>query len=365
MRKVADNVRKVSSFNIKSYIYRQMRIKLKPLSQQVIVITGASSGIGLATAREAALRGAKLVVVSRNEDLLRSLTHELQQQGCQAIHVVADVGVEAEVHHVADRAIEHFGGFDTWVNNAGVSIYGSLDDPTTEENRRLFDTNFWGVVYSSLIARKHLRQRGGAIITVGSLASDIGTPVQGMYSASKHAIKGFIDALRVETEKEGAAVSITLIKPASINSMLPGNARNYMPEKPSLPPPVYAPEVVGNAILYAAEHPIRDIFAGDSAVVGSNLAHFSPRFIDKIMQTFAISYQKSKEKEDRSNTGNLFRPADKDTLQVSPDRKGVVFAHSPYTKAVTTWKRPLLAIGATAVLLGLLRYKRSHRLQQN
>lgn len=332
-----------------------MRVKLKPLSRQVIVITGATSGIGLVTARQAAQRGARLVVASRNKQALQSLVDELAQQGCEAIAVVADVGIEADVHRIVDAAIGHFGSFDTWVSNAGVSIYGSLDDPTTEENRRLFDTNFWGVVYGSLAARKHLRQHGGAIITVGSLASDIGTPVQGMYSASKHAIKGFIEALRVETEDEKAPVSITLIKPASVNSMLPSHARSYMPVMPSLPPPVYTPKVAAEAILYAAEHPVRDIFVGEPAVLGSTVGHHAPRLMDKILRGFAIPFQKKDEPDLRTNTGNLFAPAESDSLQASPNRAGITFGISPYTKVVTTWKRPLLAAGAVGLMILLLR----------
>lgn len=338
-----------------------MRSSLKPLSRQVVVITGASSGIGLVTAREAARRGASLVVVSRNEQALASLTKELQQQGCAAIAVVADVGVETDVQRIVSRTIEHFGRFDTWVNNAGVSIYGSLDDPTTDENRRLFDTNFWGTVYGSLAARKHLRQHGGAIICVGSLASDIGTPVQGMYSASKHAIKGFVEALRVETENEKAPVSITLIKPASINSMLPSHARSYMKVMPSLPPPVYAPKVVADAILYAAEHPTRDVFVGEPAVAGSMVGHHAPRLMDKVLRMFAIPYQKKDVPDHRTDTGNLFAPAENDSLQASPDREGITFEHSLYTKAATTWKRPLLVAGTLGALIGLLQYRRHER----
>lgn len=336
-----------------------MPLTLKPLSRQVVVITGASSGIGLVTAREAARRGARLVVVSRNEQALAQLIAQLRQQGCDAIAVVADVGVEADVHRIVARTIEHFGRFDTWINNAGVSIYGSLDDPTTEENRRLFDTNFWGTVYGSLAARKHLRRHGGAIICVGSLASDIGTPVQGMYSASKHAIKGFVEALRVETEDEKAPVSITLIKPASINSMLPLHARSYMPVMPRLPPPVYAPKVVADAILHAAEHPTRDIFVGEPAIVGSIAGHHVPRLMDKVLRWFAIPYQKKDEPDHRTGSGNLFAPAENDALQASPERDGITFEHSLYTRAATTWKRPLLVAGTLGALVGLLQYRRN------
>ena len=331
--------------------------KLKPLSEQVIVITGASSGIGLVTARQAARRGARLVLCARNEKALHNLAEELKEKGCDAIYVAADVGIEADVQGIADRAIAYFGGFDTWVNNAGVSIYGSLDQGSMEEYRRLFETNFWGVVHGSLIARRHLRLRGGAIITVGSLASDIGTPVQSMYAASKHAAKGFLDGLRMETEKEGAPITITLIKPASIDSMLPAHACNHMPVEPRLPPPVYAPDTVAEAILYAAEYPSRDIFVGGMAAIGAAGAYYTPRLADRITEAFAIPYQKKESREKRTETGNLFIPTD-EGLRERQGYSGVTFEHSLYTRAVTVWRRPMLAFGVTAAFLGMLQYRR-------
>ena len=148
----------------------RMNIKLKELSDQVIVITGASSGIGLVTARLAAKRGARVVLNARNEEALRQVTAEINMQGGKAIDVVGDVGKFEEVKKIAEKAIEHFGGFDTWVNNAGVSIYGKLTEVPIEEQRRLFETNYWGVVYGSLAAVNQLRQRGGARSSQASLA---------------------------------------------------------------------------------------------------------------------------------------------------------------------------------------------------
>ena len=144
-----------------------MGVKLKKLSEQVLVITGASSGIGLVTAREAARRGAKLVLVARAEDALRQLAEEINSAGGEAIHVVADVGREEDVRRAAEEALARFGRIDTWVNNAGVSIYGRILETPFEDMRRLYETNFWGVVYGSQTAARHLRGRGGAIINVG------------------------------------------------------------------------------------------------------------------------------------------------------------------------------------------------------
>ena len=133
-----------------------MEVKLKKLSEQVMVITGASSGIGLVTARRAAERGARLVVAARSEDALRRLVEEIKGKGGEAVYVVADVGREGDVRRVAEKALERFGGFDTWVNNAGVSIYGRLSETPVEDMRRMFDTNFWGTVYGGF----HLRRTG-------------------------------------------------------------------------------------------------------------------------------------------------------------------------------------------------------------
>lgn len=318
-----------------------MRLDLKPLAQQVMVITGASSGIGLATARAAAREGAKLVVVARNEEALKTLAEELQQQQGDVIYVVADVGVEADIDRVVARAISHFGRFDTWVNNAGVSIYAGLEQPSMDENRRLFETNFWGVVLSTLAARRHLRQSSGAIITIGSMLSDMSLPMQGMYCASKHAVKGFINSLRMESEYNREPVSYTLIKPASVNSMLTEHARNYLPMKPALPPPVFAPRAVAEAILYAAQHPVRDIFVGEPAVAGSSFAYLVPGMTDMLLRRFAVDLQQKDELDQRGRNGNLFAPDGDASLRENGYHKGMTLQHSPYTEVMTYRTSPL------------------------
>ena len=204
-----------------------MAISLKPLHEQVMVITGASSGIGLATALAAAKKGAKVVLASRNKEALQKVEQQISKEGGTAMHVVADVGRREDVQKIADAAIAKYGGFDTWVNNAGITVYGRLEEVSEEDHRRLFDTNFWGVVSGSQIAARHLKNKGGAIINLGSVLSDASVPIQGMYSASKHAVKGFTDALRLELKEEGAGISITLIKPSAIDTPYTQHAKNY------------------------------------------------------------------------------------------------------------------------------------------
>jgi short-subunit dehydrogenase len=307
-----------------------MKVKLKKLSQQVMVITGASSGIGLVTARMAAKRGARLVLSARNEKALRDVAEEINSAGGKACHVVADVGNFDDVQNIADEAFQHFGGFDTWVNNAAVSIYGPVLDQSLEDQRRLFETNYWGVVHGSMVACAHLRNKGGALINVGSVLSDRAIPIQGTYCASKHAVKGYTDALRVELEEAGVPISVTLIKPATIDTPYIQHARNLMPVEPMNPPPVYAPDIVADAILYCAEHPERDVYVGGSAKLLASAGHYAPRLTDKVMETM-IDRQQSDQPSPYNRIDSLHAPsADGRERGKYP---GHVAESSVYTKA--------------------------------
>ena len=283
-----------------------MASSLKPLDQQVIVITGASSGIGLATAQDAAARGAKLVLAARSGDVLEAIADGLATGGHEAIHVVADVADRAQVEEVARRAIAHFGRIDTWVNCAGTTIYGRLDEVREEDSRRLFDINFWGMVNGSLAALPHLRMTGGALVNVGSEASEVAIPLQGMYSASKHAVKGFTDALRIEVAHvEGAPVSISLIQPTAVDTPLPQHARNYMDREPTLPSPQLDPHQVADAILQAATTPTRDLKVGTMARLDVTMEKLVPGVVD-VLSVFQVPRQQT-DAAPRNPAGSLYQ----------------------------------------------------------
>jgi short-subunit dehydrogenase len=270
-----------------------MKIQLKPLHEQVIVITGASSGIGLATARMAARRGARVVLAARAKDALEQLETELNGQRKQAVHVAADVTKQEDVRRIAETAIREFGGIDTWVNDAGTSIYGHITEIPVEDERALFEVNYWGFVYGCRVAIESMRQNGGAIISLGSVASDRAVPLQGAYSATKHALKAYSDALRVEFQEQNIPIAVTVIKPTGINTPIFEHAKNYMEAEPKEPSPMYTPDLVAEAILHAAEHPTRDLLIGDNAPVQSLLGTLAPKLGDKFMRFTMFQGQKS------------------------------------------------------------------------
>ena len=239
-----------------------MRAKLKPLAEQVIVITGASSGIGRATARLAAERGAKVVLVARDGDALAEIVREIEAAGGTAAHAVADVGDQGEVDAAARVAIERFGRVDSWVTNAGTSVWGKLLDIPNDEHEQMMRTNYFGTVHSCRAAVPLLRDAGGALICVGSIASDLPTPIMGAYSATKHAIKAYVETLRMELGQDGLPISVTLIKPSGIDTPIAQHTRNHLAGEAQIPPVIYAPELVADAILNAAEHPRREITVG-------------------------------------------------------------------------------------------------------
>jgi NAD(P)-dependent dehydrogenase (short-subunit alcohol dehydrogenase family) len=324
----------------------------KPLDEQVIVVTGASSGIGLTTAEMAAERGARVVLAARNGAALAQVQAAIEAKGGKAIHVIADVGERADVARIAERAVEAFGGIDTWVNNAGLTIYGPLTEVTDADHERLLRTNLWGTVLGSLVAVEHMRARGGALINLGSVGSDLAFPLQGMYCASKHAIKGFTDTLRMELKQAGVPVSVTLIKPASIDTPLPQHARNYTDREPKLPPPVYPPAEVAEAILSAAVNPQRDIYVGGAAKVLSNFKTLAPGAYDRLGPAITALQRRSESPRDPEGALYVTKPDG----QARGSHPGYVMRRSAYTRgSLQPLPTAILAAGLSAAAALFLR----------
>ena len=329
-----------------------MTVKLKPIKDQVIVITGASSGIGLATATEALKQGAAVVMASRGIAQLEQMSVDFKAQGSRIAICEADMAVPEQVEKIAETAIREFGGFDTWVNNAAASVYGTMEQMDWDDHKRIFDVNYFGLLKGSLVAVKHLREKGGAIINVGSIVSDRSVIMQGAYSASKHAVLAATDALRMEIKRSGAPISVTLIKPGSIHTPYPEHAKNYMDEPARIPPILYDPQLVADAILFAAEHPKRQLYIGGTGYLSAKMGQLFPHMMDFMMEKFAVNAQQAPD-----NPGN---PALRDNLYAPKEGKidgNQDFYVRKTSLFLSAQKYPLaatFAVSSSVVILGLI-----------
>ncbi len=344
-----------------------MRHALKPVSAQVLVITGATSGIGLATARAAAERGASLILAARGEPALQTLCEELRARGARADYVAADVADPAQVRAISAKASAVFGGFDTWVNNAGVSIFGRIEDTPLEAQRRLFETNYWGVVHGSLEAVKRLKANkgGGALINVGSVLSDQAIPTQGVYSASKHAVKGFTNALRMELSRQAPDVSVTLIKPSAIDTPYSEHARNYLDGPIKNPPPLYAAPLVAEAILHAAEHPTREITVGGGGRLLAIMGQLAAPVAEPLFAWAIPLLSRDRGEARPQGPDALDRPGRglRERIPYSGVRETSLYAQAQMKPEVTA--ATLAGIGAVALLaLGLNDHLRVRRIRR-
>jgi NAD(P)-dependent dehydrogenase (short-subunit alcohol dehydrogenase family) len=338
--------------------------RLLPLDEQTIVITGASSGIGLVTARQAAAGGARVVLAARNGRDLEEAVDDIRRRGGRAIHVVADVADAAQVEAIAQATLREFGRIDTWVNNAAVSMYGRVMQVPIDDMRRQMDVNYWGQVYGSITAVRHLRDRGGALINVGSALCDRAIPLQANYCAAKHALKGFTDALRMELEEEGVPIAVTLVKPASIDTPFFDKARTYLGTEPQPVPPVYDPNVVSEVILEAAQRPIRELIAGGSGAKLS-AARFVPRLADRYMERWTFDAQRTDEPV-YGRPDNLYRPVARDGGERGRNWTGHTRKSSVYTRAfLHPGMAAAVTTGIAAAVAAAVAAGRTHRSERD
>ncbi|MBR8836202.1 MAG: SDR family oxidoreductase [Stigonema ocellatum SAG 48.90 = DSM 106950] len=295
-------------------------MQLKPINQQVVAVVGASSGIGRETASLFAQHGAKVVVAARSEPGLKSLVEEIQGNGGEAIAVIADVSDFEQVKAIADKTVAQYGRLDTWVHAAGTGILAPFDQITPEEFQRVINVNLMGQVYGAMVALPHLKKEGrGALIHISSMEGRRSLPLQSPYSAAKHGLEGFLEALRVELQHEGFPISVTSILPSVINTPFYNKVRTKLGVKPTGIPPYYQPNTVANAILYAAEHPTRDFIVGDVGKVLDVLQRISPELVDSILLLIGFAGQRTNEPKSEEGPDNLFAPTIPDYDKVEGD----------------------------------------------
>jgi NAD(P)-dependent dehydrogenase (short-subunit alcohol dehydrogenase family) len=312
----------------------------RSVSDQVVVVAGASSGIGRATALEFAGRGARVVAAARNTEALDTLVAQIRRTGGSAVAVPADIADEASVRALAEAAERHHGRIDTWVNVAAVGVWGRIEDITAAEFDRVMRINFLGHVHGVQAALPALRRAGGGgIIGLVSVEGVRAVPLHAPYTTSKFALRALYDCLRMELALQGTPIAVTSILPASIDTPFFEQARSKLGAMPKPPPPVYAPELVADAVVYAAEHPRREITVGGAGLAFFLAQRLAPALTDAIMAIPRIGAGSMR--SDRPDTGvdNLDRPVP-GPGQVHGSYSGRVLRRSPLTRLMTRRPRP-------------------------
>ncbi|HEY8575840.1 MAG TPA: SDR family oxidoreductase [Devosia sp.] len=327
-----------------------MPFKLKPLHQQVVVVTGASSGNGLAITEAATRKGAAVVMAARSSATLEEIAARLRADGARIAICVADVAEDDAAERIAATSVEAFGGFDTWVNNAAAGAYGTLEQLSLAEHRRIMDVNYFGLLSGSLVAARHLRERGGAIINIGSVLGDGTMLLQGAYSASKHAVQAATEALRMELEEEGAPVSVTLIQPAAMHTPYPERARTYLNKPPRLPALLYNPRLVADAVLFAAQHRRRTLRVGSAGQWISIGRAVAPATSEWLLERFGRLVQVSTQRGKEEWRDALYQPRPAGAIEGSQKlfvrRQSYLLQAQKYPKATALL---LACLGAVAI----------------
>lgn len=281
----------------------------RPVRDQVIVITGASSGIGRETAIEFGARQASVVLAARSEQALRATASEVERVGGVAHVVVTDVAESEQVERLAREAVDRFGRIDTWVNNAAISEYATVEQMTVEEIQRVIQVILMGQIHGMKAALPHMvRQGQGTIVNVASALAKRSVPLQSAYCAAKHGIKGFTESFRMELEHDHPGITVTLILPSSVNTPLFQHARSRLGVRPQPMPPVYEPQAVAEAILFAAEHPRREIVVGGAGKMLEIGEALSPSLLDWYMTRKGRMFTQQQTQQPDDGVDNLFAP---------------------------------------------------------
>jgi NADP-dependent 3-hydroxy acid dehydrogenase YdfG len=316
----------------------------KPINEQVVVVTGASSGIGRACVSAFAKKGARLGLIARNQEALNNAGAEVRRYGGEAIICPLDVTDPEAVERAAGAVEERFGRIDTWVNNAMVTVFSPVMQMTPEEYRRVTEVTYLGYVYGTQAALRRMIPRDeGTIIQIGSALAYRSIPLQSAYCAAKFAIRGFTDSLRTELIHDGSNVQLTMLQLPAVNTPQFVVQRNKLKYQAQPVPPIYTPEMIADAVVYAAQHPRREMLIGGStvkAVIGQKLI---PGLLDYYLAKTGYSAQQTDQPNDPNRPGNLFHPL--------PGDPG---AHGPFTdrsigRSIQLWtSMHRRAVGAAA-----------------
>lgn len=279
-------------------------------TKKIVVVTGASAGVGRATALAFAKKGATLALLARGLEGLQGAAREIEAVGGRALIIQTDVADAAQVEAAAARVEQELGPIDVWVNNAMVTVFSKAMDMSADEYRRVTEVSYLGTVHGTLSALKRMRPRNrGSIIQVGSALAYRGIPIQSAYCAAKFAVRGFTDSVRVELMYEKSAIQLTMVQLAAFNTPQFDWARHRIQAKPMPLPPIFQPEVAAKAIVWCASHKRREIYVGFpalKAIVGNKLF---PGLADRMARDQAVSGQKDNDAPPEANRpGNLFDP---------------------------------------------------------
>src|SRR5207249_6391912 len=280
---------------------------------EVVVITGASAGVGRATAQRFAKEGAHIGLIARGIDGLEGARRDVEKLGGKALVIPVDVADADKVEAAAARIEAELGEIDIWINNAMTSVFAPIKEMTPEEFRRVTEVTYLGYVYGTLAALKRMLPRNrGLIIQVGSALEYRGITLQSAYFAAKHAIHGFVDSLRCELIHDKSRVRVVMIDMPALNTPQFNWVKSRLPRKSQPVPPIYQPEIAAEAIVYASHCPRREIYVGMTTVGAIVVNKFVPGLLDQYLACTGYDSQQHDGREDRHRPDNLWEPVDKE-----------------------------------------------------
>src|SRR6266567_3779191 len=281
-------------------------MKEKP---EVVVVTGASAGVGRATVQAFARRGARLGLIARGPDGLEAARKEVEQLGGSALVFAVDVANAEKVEEAAARVEEEFGPIDIWINNAMVSVFSPVKEMTPEEFHRVTEVTYLGVVYGTLSALKRMLPRDrGSIVQVGSALAYRGIPLQAAYCGAKHAIQGFTESLRCELLHDESRVHVTMVQLPAMNTPQFDWVKSRMPREPQPVPPIYSPEIAADAIVWAATHRRRELSVGGPTAVAIWGNKIASGLLDRYLAKTGYDAQQTDQLADPNRQDNLWSP---------------------------------------------------------